>query len=296
METASNHRQPRSAAKAEGGRPPPGPVHWLIEFVGESGSGKSWLARKLTEHLRTASAVSCAVLGPDDLRTDRKGSRGVAMRSRLKDLRRLAGLALDRRFRSLLSERFGARRLPNKASIRYILDMFIKHGRLAERLRRQSRQTLAILDEGFMTSAGYMFNPDPTLTADRQERLLNAIARVTGPDYANLRKLYVVVRCGDLDVLLDRVRRRRQDSVYAHLAREEAKCLHKKAEEMLATIVEFLRRTNQDYVVIENGAKTGDDLECFRRIQEMLEAEIVRSEEVAGPTCTQRPSRNAAEA
>ena len=291
METASNHRQPRSPAKTESERPSPGSMHWLIEFVGESGSGKSWLARKLTENLRTSRGDFYAILGPDDLRLDQKGLRG-GVRSRLADLRRLAGLALNRHFRSLLSEWFGSRQLPNKAPIRYVLNMFIQHDRLAARLRRQSRQTLVVLDEGFMTSAGYMFNPDPTLTTDRQERILNAIARVTAPDYANLRKLYVVVQCGDFDVLLDRVRQRRQDSVYARLSREEAKIFHEKADGALAAIAAFLRRSNQDYVVIENGSKTGDDSESCRRIQEALEAGIACSKEISGPNGMPRPLRN----
>lgn len=247
----------------------------VIEFLGPSGGGKTFIAQQLKKYLQdNLNITNQIILTKEDLNDYQKYNNLKTARY-LSRIPYIMKLYVDINFISLLLRRMQSRKLKTKASIKYILGLFIQYFKIVDFLKNNREYNpIFIIDEGLLTSSGYMFNNKENYTIEERIKVMNKINAIKSIGYRKQKKIYVLVRCNDFDEILKRINKRKTGSIYSRLSLEEGKKFHNKVINSFEVVIKYLNENNEDYVVIDNSTKTSNYLEQFIIIKEMLETYI----------------------
>lgn len=232
----------------------------IIEFIGASGSGKTYLAEKLAEYLRSMEDKNYLVLTQKDWSNWKLNGNEFRFSRVIKKLWNCKELFIDKTFISLLLKRLKCRKKCRKASFKYIIAMMNNYYLIFQLFKEiKDKKCIFIVDEGILTSVGFMFCIENHANVDELTNLMNKVKDIKSIGYDQQKKIYVSVYCDGYEETMRRVRGREQGSGYLRLSYEEGLDYHRRVVQSQKMKEIYLEKEKADFITIDNSVLGNKD-------------------------------------
>lgn len=242
----------------------------IIEFIGASGSGKTYLAEKLAEYLKSIKDKDYLVLTQKDWSSWKLSGNEFRVIRVIKKLWNCKELFIDKAFILLLLKRLKNLRKCRKAKLKYIIAMMNKYYLIFQMFKEiKDKKCIFIVDEGILTSVGFMLGIVNHANVDELTNLMNKIKDIKSIGYDKQKKIYVSVYCDSYEETMRRVKGREQGSGYLRLSYEEGLDYHKRVLQSQKMKELYLKKEKEDFVTIDNSSFDGGN--CQKTIDKIFE-------------------------